>query len=85
MSGGYFDHSQYRIKDIIIDIESILLDDSDYNMKEETIQEFKKGLEYLYKAYVYTQRIDWFLSGDDSEETFHERLKEDLNKLQQLK
>ncbi len=78
MSGGYFDYDQLRIKDIIVEIESILLDDSDYNMKEETIQEFKKGLDYLYKAYIYTQRIDWFLSGDDSEETFHERLKEDL-------
>lgn len=78
MSGGYFDYDQLRIKDIIMEIESILLDDSDYNMKEETIQEFKKGLDYLYKAYIYTQRIDYFLSGDDSEETFHERLKEDL-------
>ena len=42
MSGGYFDYDQLRIKDIIVEIESILLDDSDYNMKEETIQEFKK-------------------------------------------
>ena len=81
MSGGYFDYDQLRIKDIIVEIESILLDDSDYNMKEETIQEFKKGLDYLYKAYIYTQRIDWFLSGDDSEETFHERLREDLENL----
>jgi hypothetical protein len=29
-------------------------------------------------AKIYAQRVDWFLSGDDGEETFHERLKEDL-------
>jgi hypothetical protein len=27
------------------------------------------------------QRIDWLLSGDDGEESFIERLKEDLEKL----
>lgn len=84
MSGGHFDYNQFRIKDIIMEIESVLLDPN-CDMKEETIQEFKTGLNYLYKAYIYTQRIDWFLSGDDSEETFQERLKEDLNKLQRLK
>jgi len=28
------------------------------------------------------QRIDWFLSGDDNEETFHKRLKQQLDKEQ---
>lgn len=26
------------------------------------------------------QRIDWLIAGDDGEETFHRRLKEDLEK-----
>lgn len=30
---------------------------------------------------IYTQRIDWLLSGDDGEESFHSRLKEELDKL----
>jgi len=30
-------------------------------------------------AGIYLQRIDWLVSGDDSEESFHERLQEDLS------
>ena len=49
-----------------------------YDYSKETLDEFKKGLDILNKAYIYTQRIDWLLSGDDGEESFHKRLKEDL-------
>ena len=56
------------------------LNNPDYS--EETKKEFKTAYKLLKKAYVYAQRIDWLLSGDDGEETFHERLKEDLNKLE---
>ena len=52
-----------------------------YGYTEETLAEFRKGIEMLKQAEVYAQRIDWLLSGDDGEETFHNRLKEDLNKL----
>ena len=52
-----------------------------YNYSKETIKEFKKGLDILRKAYVYAQRIDWLLSADDGEESFHKRLKEDLDNL----
>lgn len=52
-----------------------------YKYPEEVIEEFKKGFDILKTAYVYAQRIDWLLSGDDSEETFLERLKDDLSKL----
>lgn len=52
-----------------------------YGYSEETLVEFRKAVEILKQAEVYAQRIDWLLSGDDGEETFHERLKEDLNKL----
>ena len=45
---------------------------------KETLDEFRKGLDILNKAYIYAQRIDWLLSGDDGEESFHKRLKEDL-------
>ena len=48
------------------------------NYSNETIQEFKNGIEAIKKAYVYIQRIDWLLSGDDGEDNFHKRLKEDL-------
>ena len=92
MSGGFFNHSQYNLDQISADIEDeIYYNDSEevneYNDKrgngfsEETIQEFKLAVWYLKQAFVYTQRIDWLLSGDDGEETFHERLKKDLEKL----
>jgi len=55
--------------------------DLHYDFEDETIDKFKEGVEILKRAYVYAQRIDWLLSGDDSEKTFHKRLKEDLEKL----
>ena len=54
-----------------------------YKHPDEVIEKFKEGVEILRKAYVYAQRIDWLLSGDDGEETFMERLKQDLNKLKE--
>ena len=56
-----------------------------YEYSKETIKEFKKGLAILRKAYIYAQRIDWLLSGDDGEESFHERLKEELDNLKNKK
>ena len=44
----------------------------------ETLQEFENGLLTLKQAAVYAQRIDWLLSGDDGEDSFHERLKHEL-------
>ena len=56
-----------------------------YKYSKETIKEFKKGLAILKKAYVYAQRIDWLLSDDDGEESFHKRLKEELDNLKNKK
>jgi uncharacterized protein (UPF0248 family) len=47
----------------------------------EVIEEFKKGLLLLRQAQIYAHRIDWLVSGDDGEESFLRRLKEDLEKL----
>jgi hypothetical protein len=49
---------------------------------EETIKEFQNAVKYLLIAKEYAQRVDWLLSGDDGEDSFHERLKEDLNELE---
>jgi len=50
----------------------------EYDFSDETINEFKNAVKYLKLAYTYATRIDWLISGDDGEETFHECLKEDL-------
>jgi len=52
-----------------------------YKYPDDVIEEFKKGVEILRKAHVYAQRIDYLISGDDGKESFHKRLKEDLDKL----
>ena len=92
MSGGHFDYNQYRITTIADTIESMIWNNNSQEVdqwgdtigneySEETIAEFEKAVFYLNLAYVYAQRIDWLVSGDDGEETFHKRLKEDLEKI----
>ena len=52
-----------------------------YKYPDDVIEEFKKGVDILRKAQIYAQRIDWLISGDDGEESFRERLKEELDEL----
>jgi hypothetical protein len=90
MSGGYFDYQQYRIHDIVTLIQELIdnnvpgQDEYGYERSvysPQTIEEFKKGIATLKLAEVYAQRIDWLVSGDDSEECFHKRLAENIKKL----
>lgn len=48
---------------------------------EETINEFKNAIRNLRMAQVYAQRVDWLISGDDGEDSFHRRLAEDLTNI----
>ena len=50
----------------------------------DVIEEFKKGVDIIAKAQVYMQRMDWLLSGDDGNENFIKRLKDDLDKIQRV-
>jgi hypothetical protein len=52
-----------------------------YKYPDEVIVEFKNAYEALRKAEIYAQRIDWLLAGDDGEESFLQRLKEDMEVL----
>lgn len=52
-----------------------------YDFSKKTIAKFKRAVKLLREAYVYAHAIDWLLSGDDSEESFHRNLKADLEKL----
>lgn len=47
----------------------------------EIIERFKEGLKVLRRAYIYAQRIDWLLSGDDGEDSFMRRLDKELVEL----
>lgn len=93
MSGGAFDYDQYRITNIADEIEKQLQrqgqpkpkedfwhgDDSNYVTYSPNVQErFKEAVYLLRKAAIYAQRIDWYLSGDDGEESFLKRLDDEL-------
>ena len=87
MSGGAFDHQDY-----IIDAIADRINDELWRKEEdreewmdwyepETLEEFRKAVKLLCRASVYARRIDYLLSGDDSQDTFRERLKHDLAEL----
>lgn len=89
MSGGHFNYQQYNIEEIADEVEHLIInndsteknewgDDKGYHFSPETVEEFKIGLDYLRKAAIYAQRIDWLVSGDDGEESFHSRLHAEL-------
>lgn len=52
-----------------------------YTYPKEVQEKLKEGIKALKIASVYAHRIDWFLSGDDGEESFLKRLLEDLSAL----
>jgi len=91
MSGGHFEYKQYQIGYIADEVEQLILintseetDEWGYIKgafySEETIAEFEHALKLLREAQIYTQRIDWLVSGDDGEDDFHSRLKFELAK-----
>lgn len=55
-----------------------------YHFSDKTIAEMKKGLSIIEKAAIYSHRIDYLLSGDDTEESFIKRLNKELEVQQQL-
>jgi hypothetical protein len=84
MSGGYFDYQQYRLHDMADSIREVLNErpePGDPKWSEHTRQVFKLAIKSLLFAELYVQRIDWLLSGDDSEETFHRRLNRELKEM----
>ncbi len=48
------------------------------DLKEDTIDAMKEAYRQIRIAEIYAERVDWMMSGDDSEECFRERVKEDL-------
>ena len=47
-------------------------------LSNETIDALKEAYRQIRIAEIYATRVDWMMSGDDSEESFRERIKEDL-------
>jgi hypothetical protein len=92
MSGGHFDYKQYQLEYIADEIEHIILSNDlqekdvngcslGWHFSPETIEKFKLGRMTLLLAQIYVQRIDWLVSGDDGEDSFHRRLGDDIDAL----
>lgn len=84
MSGGYFNYDQNRIIDIADKVMEIIESFESESLSEPTRKRFVEAVWYLNVAYTYSQRIDWLISGDDSEATFHHRLEDELNELDRV-
>jgi hypothetical protein len=87
MSGGHFDYAQYKLEDIADEIRNLIAQNENTLLNPEgkysaeTIAKFLEADKTLRLAAVMVQRIDWLVSGDDGEESFHERWNEDIKSL----
>jgi predicted oxidoreductase len=78
MSGGHWEYIQYRFTEIA---DELAIASKDETSNPNLAFHYKQAEHALRVAQVYLQRIDWFWSGDDGEESFLERLTEELVKL----
>ena len=86
MSGGHFDYKQYYIGEIADEIARIVKDEeerdfADRHYESTSLNAMKEAYRVLLKAEVYAERIDWLVSGDDSDETFAKRLHKELSEV----
>lgn len=96
MGGGHFDYNQRRILDIrdsiIIELDNQgkdkpvdeRWDENDVKYMThplEVADKMREAIKSLERAYIYTVRVDYLLSGDIGYDTFLEGLKEDLKTL----
>lgn len=77
MSGGHFDYEQYRIKNQVEMVDQLIKEHGS-SYREDTLAEFEYAKRVLATSAIYLHRIDWLVSGDDGEDTFHSRLHEAL-------
>ena len=91
MSGGVFDYQNYRLNDFVDIINKEVLkpnkQESDYydNLQDATKEqaaaiktECRDLVQVLESTSKRLKNLDWFLSGDDGEETYLEHIAEEL-------
>ncbi len=88
MSGGRFEYLQFRFGDIVESIRSTIADNESDEKNEwggtvgehlppDIIAKLAETADAVERAEKMVTRVDWLLSGDDSEESFRRRWKED--------
>ena len=80
MSGGHFDSIEYRLDEVATEIEKLIAENEKVNefgdvrnYSEETIENFKKAIKTIKSSSKMIRRIDYLVSGDDGQESFHKR------------
>jgi siroheme synthase (precorrin-2 oxidase/ferrochelatase) len=86
MSGGYFECSNYIFNRVAEQIEQVVETGHDedcyeYTFGDDTREQMRQAVWALKLAAIYMNRVDYLLSGDDSEESFHQRLRKELREL----
>jgi len=93
MSGGKLcQYNQYNLHFIAEEIQQLINNNNCEELNswgdpigkqypEAVVKRFKEAVPLLRKAYVYAQRIDWLISGDDGPESFIQRIQDDLKEL----
>ena len=89
MSRGHFDYEEYKLLVIIDELQWLIdtnnsteVDAYGYeigrNYGQDTLEHFSAAIDVLKLAYVLTKQIDYLVSGEDKEETFHERVSKEI-------
>jgi hypothetical protein len=88
MSGGKFDYVQFRFAEVVETIRSAV-DNNESNedngwggtvgqhLPPDIIEKFTEAADLIERAQKMATRIDWLLSGDDGEDSFRRRWKEE--------
>lgn len=81
MSGGHFDYQQWHCTQMAEDIEAFIQSGKmeKYELKDpKTEKRFREAIKILKLAGNMAHEIDYLISGDTGEKTFHERWEEKI-------
>ena len=73
MSGGAFNHAYAHIKYLAADLEEEI-QSNDSNFSDKTLAVFTSMVDRFYKDAQLARAAEWLVSGDDSEDTFHDHV-----------
>lgn len=80
MSKIYFNDIQNKFDEPIEQLEDIIQHNK-HGYRNETIDMFIDTLTYLKLSKIFLRRVDCLLSGDDSEDSFREKLNKELHQI----
>lgn len=78
MSGGSLEYFYYKFEEPLERISKEIKWGKN-KWTAETLLEFQNAVNYLKLAQIYSHRVEWLFSGDDGEDSFIKRLKEEIS------